>query len=114
MDEEVRALITEGFQETRRQFENVARQFDDVRQELGDMRQELGDMRQQLGVVVEHMEGRFAQVAEAFVVINQRLTLTAAEIREEMRAGFSETNALIRNLHANHERRIRALEENQT
>jgi predicted component of type VI protein secretion system len=59
---------------------------------------------------VAHLDGPRI-VAEGFARLNQKLDRTAADIREEMRRGFADTQAMIKFSHAELDRRIRALEE---
>ena len=69
------------------------------------------EMRRHFDVTAERLEKRIDLVAESVVRLDQKLDRTAADIRDEMRRGFADTQAMIKFSHAELDRRIRALEE---
>lgn len=69
------------------------------------------DMRRHFDVTAERLERRLDLVAESAVRLDAKLDRTATEIRDDMRRGFADTQAMIKFSHAELDRRIRMLEE---
>src|SRR5437870_4632250 len=72
------------------------------------------DMRRHFDVTAERLEKRIDLVGEAVVRVDQKLDRTATDIRDEMRRGFADTQAMIKFSHAELDRRLRMLEESVT
>jgi hypothetical protein len=75
------------------------------------MRHENADTRGHFDVVAEAMRHEIRLVVESVAQVGERLDRTAADIREEMRRGFADTQAMIKFSHAELDRRVRGLEE---
>lgn len=71
----------------------------------------VAEMRRHFDVTAERLEKRIDSVAEGVVQLDQKLDRTASDIRDEMRRGFADTQAMIKFSHAELDRRVRALEE---
>jgi uncharacterized protein YukE len=97
---------------------------DELRQLLKAMRQENaatrdenaamhGDTRRYFDVVAEGLRHQIQQLAEGLQDTRETLAREAADIRQEMRHGFVETQAMIKFSHSELDRRVRALEDGQ-
>src|ERR1044071_4268610 len=62
-------------------------------------------------VSIERVEKRFDLLAETVEHLGEKLDRETASIRQEMRQGFAETQAMIKFSHAELDRRVRALED---
>lgn len=84
MDEnELKRLLDANAVETRHHFDDVA-----------------ATMRRHFEVAAEGLENKIQLVAEAVARVDEKLDRTAADIREEMRRGLGETQAMIKFSHA--------------
>jgi len=68
------------------------------------------EMRRHFDVAVEGMNKQIETLAETVMHVDQKLDRTAADIRDEMRRGFADTQAMIRFSHAELDQRVRSLE----
>jgi chaperonin cofactor prefoldin len=87
-------LLDANATETRQHFDDVA-----------------ATMGRHFEVAAEGLENKIQLVAEAVARVDEKLDRTAADIREEMRRGFGETQAMIKFSHAELDRRMRTLED---
>jgi chaperonin cofactor prefoldin len=71
----------------------------------------VGETRHHLDLVAERMEKKFDLLAETVRHLDEKLDREAASIRQEMRSGFTETQAMIKFSHAELDRRVRTLED---
>jgi hypothetical protein len=62
----------------------------------GEMRAQREEMERHFGVVVEYFDSRYDLLAEGIMNLNEKMDRNDAAIRDEMRQGFADTNALIR------------------
>lgn len=69
------------------------------------------ETRRHFDVVTEGTRKEIQLVAESVVGVNEKLDREAGDIREEMRRGFAETQAMIKFSHVEIDRRVRTLEE---
>lgn len=69
------------------------------------------EIRRHFDVSTEEVKREVQIVAEGLTRLDQKLDRTAADIGDEMRRGFADTQAMIKFSHAELDRRIRALEE---
>ena len=69
---------------------------------------EVSEIKRHLGVVVEGLQSQIKQVAEGVLGIRQEMSA----FREEVRAEFEETRAMIRLSYSELDRRIHVLEDN--
>jgi predicted RNase H-like nuclease (RuvC/YqgF family) len=69
------------------------------------------EIRRHFDVMVERMESKFTFLAEHVDEQIDRLDRKVDQLREDMRQGFEETQAMIRFSHAELDRRVRALEK---
>jgi hypothetical protein len=104
---DTRQQIADLSADTQRQFEGTRREFAAIRQENASGHAET---RHQFEIVTEATKHEIRLVAESVAVVNEKLDRTAADIREEMRLGFDETQAMIRVSYTDLDRRVRALE----
>jgi uncharacterized protein (DUF3084 family) len=72
------------------------------------------DTRHEFEIATEAMRHEIRLIAESVTGVDERLTREAGDIREEMRRGFSETQALIKFSHDELDSRIRALEQRES
>ncbi|HYK06078.1 MAG TPA: hypothetical protein VE974_30325 [Thermoanaerobaculia bacterium] len=68
------------------------------------------ETRRHFDVATERIEGRFEALTETVMHIDQKIDRTADEIRNEMRRGFADTQAMIKFSHAELDQRVRSLE----
>lgn len=98
--------------------------FDAMRQDSAALRQEFAadrqanasahaETRRHFDVVTEATRQEIRLVVEAIALVDEKLDREATEIRQEMRTGFTETQAMIKFSHAELDRRIRTIEESQ-
>ena len=102
--------------------------FDGMRQEIGTFRQEVreeigtirhenaqahAETRRYFDIVTEATRHEIRLVAEAVALVDEKLEREATDIRQEMRTGFADTQAMIKFSHAELDRRVRTVEENQ-
>ncbi|MBW3671196.1 MAG: hypothetical protein KY432_05925 [Acidobacteria bacterium] len=71
------------------------------------------ETRRHFDTVAERFDVKIESVAELIAAVDQKLDREGADIREEMRRGFSESQAMIRFSHAELDQRVRSLEETQ-
>ncbi|HEX7191808.1 MAG TPA: hypothetical protein VF381_09580 [Thermoanaerobaculia bacterium] len=69
------------------------------------------EMRRHFDVHAENAQTKFALLAEGQQSLNERLEREASDIRDEMRRGFAETQAMIKFSHAELDRRVITLEQ---
>lgn len=69
------------------------------------------ETRRHFEVLTEGTRKDIQIVAESVAVLNEKLDREAGDIREEMRRGFTETQAMIKFSHAEIDRRMRSLED---
>jgi hypothetical protein len=91
--------------------------FDAMRQELAANRQENAqshaETRRHFDIVTEGTRQEIRLVVEAVALVDEKLEREASDIRQEMRTGFAETQAMIKFSHAELDRRVRTVEQNQ-
>ncbi|MEA2465835.1 MAG: hypothetical protein QOJ98_3582 [Acidobacteriota bacterium] len=68
------------------------------------------ETRRHFDVATERIEHRFEALAETVLHVDQKIDRTAEDIRDEMRRGFAETQAMIRFSHVELDQRVRSLE----
>lgn len=71
------------------------------------------ETRHFLAVAEEGFRSQVQLIAEKVVGVSEELHRESAEIRQEMRAGFAETQAMIKFSHVELDRRVRSLEAAQ-
>ena len=69
------------------------------------------ETRRHFDVTAERLEDKIQLVVEVVAQIDGKLDRESQSIRDEMRRGFSETQAMIKFSHAELDRRLRALED---
>ncbi len=110
MDEiDFKRLLDESAAETQRRIDASAaetqRHFDETTERLAK------DMRTHFDTVAEGMDHKIGLIAERVIMVDERLTREAIDIRSKMDQGFAETQAMIKFSHAELDRRIHAVEE---
>jgi ubiquinone biosynthesis protein UbiJ len=106
--------------------EELRRLFDEVRQQLGEqinssasetrsyvdqkVAQSAAELRQHFDVHAEDVRARFELAAEGLQSLSDKLDRETADIRDEMRRGFTETQSMMKFSHAELDRRVVALE----
>jgi hypothetical protein len=109
MDEgELTRLVENSAAETRRHFDVVA---DEVRK---DARQVGEETRRHFDVITEGLKREVQLVAEGFAQQGARLDREVGDLREEMKRGFVETQAMIKFSYAELDRRVTLLETSFT
>lgn len=104
--------------------DELKRLFDAIRQDSAALRQEFAadrqanaaahaETRRHFDVVTEATRQEIRLVVEAVALVDEKLDREATEIRQEMRTGFTETQAMIKFSHAELDRRVRTIEESQ-
>jgi hypothetical protein len=68
-------------------------------------------MRRHFDVTAESFKHQVQLIAEQVSLVDERLIREAGDIRKEMRAGFGETQAMIKFSHDELHRRVLSLEE---
>ncbi|HVT02575.1 MAG TPA: hypothetical protein VHL58_04265 [Thermoanaerobaculia bacterium] len=90
---------------------------EDLKSLLDAMREENAvahtETRRHFDVGNEATRHEIRVVAESVAQVNEKLDREAADIRDEVRRGFAETQAMIKFSHDELHRRVRALEESQ-
>ncbi|HEX9982254.1 MAG TPA: hypothetical protein VGF69_03240 [Thermoanaerobaculia bacterium] len=71
------------------------------------------ETRRHFDVTTEGLRHAIELVAESVTGTREMLVRETTDIRDEMRRGFAETQAMIKFSHAELDRRVRALEEGQ-
>ena len=119
----MRRELQETTAETRQEMQTMRRELQETtaetRRELhtttADLRREIqesaAETRRHFDVVAEGMRHEIGIIAERVIIVDERLTREAADIRDEMRRGFADTQAMIHFSHDELHRRVRALEE---
>ncbi len=98
--------------------------FDAMRQDFAALRQEFAtdrqvnaqahaETRRHFDIVTEATRQEIRLVAESVALVDEKLEREATDIRQEMRTGFADTQAMIKFSHAELDRRVRTVEENQ-
>ena len=113
---EMRTFVDANAAETRQLFDNqtaeLTNRFEtktaEIRQLFEETTQEL---RRHFDVTAEEMKHEVQLVAERVIMVDERLTREAADIRTEMHQEFADTQAMIKFSHAELDRRFHALEE---
>lgn len=89
--------------------------FAALQRENADMRAENAaahaDTRRHFEVLTEGTRHEILVVAESVAAVNEKLDREAGDIRDEMRRGFTETQAMIKFSHADIDRCMRTLED---
>lgn len=98
-DEELKRLLQANAAETRRQFEATAERL-------------TAENRHFFQISTEELKHEIGLIAENVTRVEEKLDREAADIRQEMRKGFAETQAMIKFSHAELDRRVHSLEEN--
>ena len=69
------------------------------------------EIRRHFDISTEEVKREIRLVAEGVTRVDEKLDRTASDIRDEMRRGFADTQAMIKFSHAELDRRVRTLEE---
>ncbi len=93
--------------ETRAQFEQARRQFEETANRLS------AENRQYFEVAAEAFKHQVQLIAEKVIGVTEELRRETFDIRQEMRTGFADTQAMIKFSHAELDRRVRALEDKE-
>ena len=88
--------------------DDLKRLFDSMRQENAVAHSET---RRHFEVLTEATRHEIRLVAESVAGVNEKLDREAGDIRDEMRRGFAETQAMIKFSHVEIDRRMRSLED---
>lgn len=111
MDDDLKRLLDKmrqenaaGFAETRRHLEGLVAETWQHSEALA------AETRRHFHVVAERLEKRFDGLAETVQYLDEKLDRAEAGILEEMRRGFSDTQALIKFSYGELNRRLSALE----
>lgn len=88
--------------------DELKRLFDSMRQENAAAHAET---RRHFEVLTEGTQYEIRVVAASVAGVNEKLDREAGDIRDEMRRGFTETQAMIKFSHADIDRRMRTLED---
>ncbi len=99
-DDELERLLDANAAENRRYFDETADRF-------------AAENRHHFEVATEATKHNIGLVAEKVTSIDEKLSRETAAIREEMRRGFRDTQAMIKFSHDELQRRVQTLEENQ-
>jgi DNA anti-recombination protein RmuC len=115
--DEMRSQMETRFGQMETRFGQMETRFGQMETRFGQMEIRFGafddrfvEMRRHFETLVDQVNGKIATLAEAMTYFDEKFERRTADIREEMRAGFSETQALIRFGYTDLDRRVRALE----
>lgn len=100
-DDELKALLAANAEATRRQFDELRSHVDESAIET----------RRHVDVRIEHLDSKIELVAESVLVLGEKLDRVAEDIRDEMRRGLADTQALVKFSYADLDGRVRTLEE---
>jgi hypothetical protein len=89
--------------------DDLKRLFDSMRQ--GNAAAHADTRRHHFEVLTEGTRNEIRLVAESVAGVNEKLDREAGDIRDEMRRGFAETQAMIKFSHVEIDRRMHTLEE---
>jgi hypothetical protein len=110
----VRQETSAGFAAVRQE---TAAEFAAIREENAATRRENAELhvetRRHFEIVAERLNKRVDFAVEGIAAVDQKLDRNAADIREEMRSGFADTQALITFSHTGLDRRVHALEDKE-
>jgi rubrerythrin len=104
-DEKLRLLLEANAAETRKHFDERAAAIEQ------HVDEKVAETKQHFDVVVERMESKFGLLSESVDHLAKRLERETKDIRDEVRSGFADTQAMIKFSHAELDRRVRTLEE---
>lgn len=94
--------------------DELAGRFDEKTNELAArFDAKTDELRRHFDVSVEESRNDIRQIAEGLVHLNEKLDRETGSIRDEMRRGFADTQAMIKFSHAELDRRVSTLEANQ-
>ncbi|HEX9982662.1 MAG TPA: hypothetical protein VGF69_05335 [Thermoanaerobaculia bacterium] len=138
IDEELRAWLEANAAENRRQFEQVEKRLTErisgvetsLTERIGGVETSLNrridgvetslrehvdvsvaEARRHAEILYESLRHEVQLVAEKIVMVDEKLDREAADIRAEMRDGFTQTQAMIGYSHGELDRRVTALEK---
>jgi hypothetical protein len=106
-DDDLRTMVEAWRQESAAAHAETRRLFSETAERIA------ADNRHFFGAGADGLRGEVKLVAEGVAVTREVLARESAEMREEMRRGFAETQAMVKFSHAELDRRVRALEESQ-
>ncbi|MEA2488856.1 MAG: hypothetical protein QOH21_648 [Acidobacteriota bacterium] len=127
-DEELKRLLDMNAAETRRHLdaatERIEGRFDRLESKVDGLESKFAGLETKFDVSVEEMRRHFEVtaedvkhqvrlVAENVLMVDEKLVREASDIRDEMRTGFANTQAMIKFSHDELHRRVRALEDSQ-
>lgn len=107
-DDELKRLLAENAAETRRYMDE---RFNTVDARFNAVDASVAELRRHFDVTSEALRHDIRLVEEKITNVDEKLDREAADIRQEMRQGFAETQAMIKFSHAELDRRVRTLEE---
>jgi hypothetical protein len=70
----------------------------------------VADIHHKFEIKTEHLDAKIQLVVETVALLDEKVDREAASIRDEMRRGFADTQAMIKFSHAELDRRIQRLE----
>jgi hypothetical protein len=121
-DAELRRLLKENADETRRQFERMDARFDQVDARLdgvdarldgvdarfdrtdATIEERFHELHRYMGVIAEEFDGKLELGRELTQMVDEKLERRTAELQENMEQGFAETKALIQFTYRNLEK----------
>jgi len=127
MADDLKRLLEEGLLETRRHFDAVAERVEKKSDaNVAELRGHIdtsvervekkfdasvAELHRHFDVSTESLKKEIRLVAEAVAQLEEKGDREHEDIREEMRRGFDETQAMIKFSHAELDRRVRTLEQ---
>ncbi len=99
--------VDKRFDGVENRFDGVEKRLDGVDKRLNGVDTKIDDTRRHFEIIAEGLDSKIQFVAETFAA---KLDKETASIREEMRGGFAETQAMIKFSYSDLDRRIRTLE----
>jgi vacuolar-type H+-ATPase subunit D/Vma8 len=109
---ETRQQIDSSATETRRYVhESIARSAVETRQYVDQsIERSSAELHRHLDIHAESVQTKFDLLAEGQAELNEKLERETSDIRDEVRRGFAETQAMIKFSHAELDRRLVTLE----
>ena len=109
---ETRRYVDESATETRRHVDEKAAETQRYVDESATATQRHVDEKAaETHIRIEHLDAKIDLVAEAVLVLGEKVDREAESVRDEMRHGLADTQALVKFSYGELDRRVRTLEE---
>ncbi|HVT03728.1 MAG TPA: hypothetical protein VHL58_10190 [Thermoanaerobaculia bacterium] len=120
-DDELKRLLEANAAETRGHFDRLESRFSGLEKKVDAFSglekkvdasvASVAELHRHFDVITESVKHEIQVVAEAVAQLDEKVGRENEDIREELRRGFAETQAMIKFSHAELDRRVRTLEQ---